>query len=359
MNGGLVEKIADAVLYEGYILYPYRPSAVKNQQRWNFGALCPESYSVAQRGTESWTMQTECLVQPSSFMTLDVKVRFLHLLEREVYAVNECHLPIAYCGHSRFGNSDAHLVMVPALEVNGKLFQTWQEAIERDVLLPEISVESAAKEPARQTFSFPASETTELLRDESSGDTVGAIVRRQQAVEGTILVNANPQGNQLFKLNIQILNLTPLENAGQRSRDEALMRSFASTHTILTIANGEFVSLLDPPDAFREAAAGCSNIGTYPVLVGEEGSRDCMLSSPIILYDYPQIAPESAGELCDGTEIDEILTLRIMTLTDEEKREMRGSDELARRILERTETLPLEQLMKMHGVMKEALPKKS
>jgi hydrogenase maturation protease len=77
-----------------------------------------------------------------------------------------------------------------------------------------------------------------------------------------------------------------------------------------------------------------------------------MLSSPIILYDYPQIAPESAGDLFDGTEIDEILTLRILTLTDEEKREMRGVDERARRLLERTETLPPEQMMKLHGAMR-------
>jgi hydrogenase maturation protease len=87
-------------------------------------------------------------------------------------------------------------------------------------------------------------------------------------------------------------------------------------------------------------------------MVGEAGARDVMLSSPIILYDYPEIAPESAGELCDGTEIDEILTLRIMTLTDDEKREMRGADERARQILERTETLPMEQLWKMHGAMR-------
>ena len=135
------------------------------------------------------------------------------------------------------------------------------------------------------------------------------------------------------------------------------MRSFVSTHTILDVRDGEFVSLLDPPEAFREAAAGCSNVGTYPVLIGAEGSRDCMLSSPIILYDYPQIAPESAGNLFDGTEIDEILTLRIMTLTDEEKHEMRGADDRARQILERTEALPLEQLMKMHGAMRSVKPK--
>jgi hydrogenase maturation protease len=161
-----------------------------------------------------------------------------------------------------------------------------------------------------------------------------------------------PKADRLLKLTIRILNETPLRNATERSRDEALMRSFVSTHTILKLENGEFVSLLDPPEVFRETAATCSNLGTYPVLAGEEGTRDCMLSSPIILYDYPQIAPESAGNLYDGTEIDEILTLRIMTLTDEEKREMRGADERARQILERTELLPAEQLMKMHGAMK-------
>jgi hydrogenase maturation protease len=77
-----------------------------------------------------------------------------------------------------------------------------------------------------------------------------------------------------------------------------------------------------------------------------------MLSSPIILYDYPQIAPESPGDLFDGAEIDEILSLRIMTMTEEEKQEMRESDDRARRILERTETLPEEQLMKLHGALR-------
>ena len=115
---------------------------------------------------------------------------------------------------------------------------------------------------------------------------------------------------------------------------------------------GEFVSLLDPPEAFREAAAACRTSGLGRSWSGRKASAAVMLSSPIILYDYPQIAPESAGELFDGTEIDEILTLRIMTMTDEEKREMRGADERARRILERTEQLPAEQLMKMHGAMR-------
>ena len=92
------------------------------------------------------------------------------------------------------------------------------------------------------------------------------------------------------------------------------------------------------------------------MLVGASGERDVMLSSPIILYDYPQLAPESPGDLFDGTEIDEILSLRILTLTDDEKREIRETDERARLILERTESLPEEQFLKLHGVLRGLRP---
>jgi hypothetical protein len=295
-------------------------------------------------------MQTECLVQGSGNTLLDVKVRFLHLLTREV-----CELmkPLPELD----GSGEPDFRVVASLEVNGQLFQTWQEAAERDVHLPSINLSETVAQTERLAFNFPSSRVLEPLRNESSDHIVGLIVRSQQTVEGTIEVAAERIGEEAFKVTARILNMTSLEDAGQKSRDEALMRSFVSTHTILSVRDGEFVSLLDPPNAFREAAALCHNTGTYPVLVGEEGTRDCMLSSPIILYDYPQIAPESAGELFDGTEIDEILTLRIMTLTDEEKREMRGADERARQILERTETLPAEQLMKMHGAMRSLRPK--
>ncbi len=376
MNLGFVEKIADAVLYEGYILYPYRPSAVKNRQRWNFGALCPEGYSRAQNGTEAWTMQTECLATGGGATALDLKVRFLHLSEREVCVpVADCGLRIADLKDDEIEASidDSELQVVPSLEAGGRLFQTWQESVERNVCLSSLNLNEVSDQPRRLAFSFPESREVEPLRDEASGRLVGVIVRRRQAIEGAIEVRVEElaasayeidvsqsaiRNPRCFKLNIRILNLTPLEDAEGRSRDEALMRSFVSTHTILCVREGEFVSLLDPPEGYKETAAACRNVGTYPVLVGEEGERGVMLSSPIILYDYPQIAPESAGELFDGTEIDEILTLRIMTMTDEEKREMRGVDERARRILERTEQLPAEQLMKMHGAMRSLRPRR-
>jgi hydrogenase maturation protease len=116
------------------------------------------------------------------------------------------------------------------------------------------------------------------------------------------------------------------------------------------VENGEFLSLLDPPASMADLAGQCENKGTFPVLAGEEATA--MLASPIILYDHPSIAPESAGNLFDATEIDEILSLRILTLTDEEKREMRESDDRTRELLLRTESMPDEQFIKLHGILR-------
>jgi hypothetical protein len=79
-------------------------------------------------------------------------------------------------------------------------------------------------------------------------------------------------------------------------------------------------------------------------------------SLAIILYDYPQIAPESIGTFFDGTEIDEMLTLRVLTLTDDEKLEMQQADERTRELLARTEQISSEQLMKLHGVVRNLGP---
>lgn len=342
MNLRLVERVVNAVLYEGYILYPYRPSAVKNRQRFNFGALYPESYSSAQRGADRSSMQTECLMLGGPHTALDVHARFLHLVSRDV-------------AKATTDSTGEEFQVVESLEVNGQLYQTWQEAIERDVCAPNVSLNDIVAGPSRLIFTFPANREREHLRD-ASGETVGAVLRKQEAIEGAIEMAAERVINNLFKLSVRVINLTAMNDAESKSRDEALMKSFVSTHTILGLQDGEFVSLLDPPEQFRDAARSCKNVGTWPVLIGEDGERDSMLSSPIILYDYPQIAPESAGDLFDGTEIDEILTLRIMTLTDEEKRAMRGVDDRARQILERTESLPLEQFMKMHGAVRGLRP---
>jgi hydrogenase maturation protease len=139
-------------------------------------------------------------------------------------------------------------------------------------------------------------------------------------------------------------------------RDQAMLHALASTHTILGVEKGEFYSLIDPPDAFREQAAGCRNEGTWPVLVGREGETDTMLSSPITLYDYPQVAAESPGEFFDGTEIDEMLVLRTLTLTDAERQAAVAVDERVRALLTRTGSLSDEQIMSLHGTIRGLRP---
>ena len=348
MNLATVDKIAKAVLYEGYMLYPYRPSSVKNQQRWNFGVLCPQSYSEAQKGSDAWTMQTECLVEANPLTRLEIRVRFLHLAARSVGELAK-PVPVLPQGET------PEFRLVARLEVAGRVYQPWQEAVEREVILPVCSPEALVESPLSQAFTFPAEKTFEYLR--AGEDPITAvIIREQRMLQAMLEIGSERLSDELFKVNVRIRNRTPFAAAHQATREDALLSSLASTHTVLGVQNGKFVSLLAPPNELSEIAASCQNEGTWPVLVGEEGQCDTLLSSPIILYDYPQIAPESTGDLFDGTEIDEILSLRIMTLTDEEKREMSQSDERARQMLERTETMPVEQLMKLHGVLRNLRP---
>jgi hypothetical protein len=332
------------------MLYPYRPSSVKNQQRWNFGVLCPQSYSEAQNGNEAWIMQTECLVESSTLTALEVRVRFLQLSTR---TISEASRPT-----SDLPPGDVpEFHPVESLVVDGRLYQPWQEAVEREVTLPVCTVEALSHDRLSQANTFPGEEDLEFIRN-AEGLIVGAIGHRRAALSAVVEVTGEASADDVFKICVHMCNSTPFTTTNQTRREDALLSSLVSVHTVLGIQDGRFVSLLAPPEPLSELAASCKNIGTWPVLVGEEGEYDTLLSSPIILYDYPQIAPESAGDLFDGTEIDEILSLRIMTLTDDEKREMSQSDERARAMLERTETMPVEQLMKLHGVMRNLRPLK-
>ncbi len=342
MNRPLVDKIVNAVLYEGYILYPYRPS-VKNRQRWTFGGLYPRSYCDAQSGNDSWMMQTECLVQANERPKLEVKVRFLHLLTRQVGELDQPQ-------HALESGVEPSFRAVEALRVGDRLWHTWQEAVEREVTLEELDLGSLSSQPTRVEFAFPGSRRIESLRGHRD-EIVGVIVRDQQPIGGSLEVTAEPMPGG-FKVRVRIENHERLEAIGPQTRDEVLMRSLVSTHTILGVRGGDFVSLLAPPDDWRERAVACQNVGAWPVLVGDASERDTMLASPIILYDYPQIAPESPGDFFDGTEIDEMLMLRILSLSDEEKRSMAAVDDRARALLQRTEALTPEQMLGLHGTFR-------
>ncbi|GFG51625.1 hypothetical protein MAGR_30660 [Mycolicibacterium agri] len=121
---------------------------------------------------------------------------------------------------------------------------------------------------------------------------------------------------------------------------------------MLSVTDAEFVSLLDPPDSAAAAVARCRQHRCFPVLAGPTGSLDLVLASPIILYDHPEIADQSKGALYDSTEIDEILTLRIMTMTDEEKTQARATDPLAAQIVDRCDTMSPEAMLELHGVLR-------
>ena len=345
MNREVLDKIVNAVLYEGYILYPYRASSKKNQVgRFTFGRVYPAAYAAEQGGREPCAMQTEFLVRnESKDAVANVTVRFLQPLAREVGRFPE---PV----DKLTAETESRAEPVLQLKVGKNLYQTWKEATEREVLLPAHGLNAPVR--TLQQFEFPASRKVEAIRDEKG--VVGLIVRQSAKICGLIELDLELVAPDATKIRVRISNQTPVPSELLGNQEAIALRTFASTHTILHAAGGECISLLDPPGQYLEAAKACQQIGTWPVLVGDEreAERNLMLSSPIILYDYPKIAPESAGDLFDSAEIDEILTLRIQTMTDAEKSEMRQVDEHARRILERTENLARADLLQMHGVMR-------
>lgn len=313
MNCDRGREIADAILYEGYILYPYRPSALKNQQRWTFGSVFPNQYG----GDEISTMRTEVLVCASPKASMDIVVRFLQPQRRQVQRLTSDRESSLY-------------EPVPALDVDGQSYVSWDEAVEREISVYDISLADLASRRRSSKFTLAAQKRDEAIFSKN-GAIAGSVTRTSEAVEGLVEISATTPCDGMLQLRVTIANTTTLPESARCSRTAAQNFAFLSTHTLMYLRNGEFISLLDPPAFLHEAAKGCDNQGTWPVLVGEEGRRDTILSSPIILYDYPKVAPESKGPFFDGAEIDEMLTLQVLTLTDDEKSEMAAADPQTRK----------------------------
>ncbi|MFF5139676.1 hypothetical protein ACFY6U_08095 [Streptomyces sp. NPDC013157] len=338
--------VADAVLYEGYLLYPYRRSSPKNRARWQFGVLFPRDWVEADGpvgagmsgAADSWYQRTECLLRvrrPDAAVRLRVRVRYLHLQHKQV--------------------EDADGRPVESLTCDdGTVQLTFAEAVARaadfTVTLDEGEHRFAVGSPA-------ATDTEEL----PSG--AGRIVRRRTEVRASAVLEAERLGEDLFRLRVRTTNDGHVEDP-HAPRDLALRHALIATHTLLGVEGAEFVSLIDPGRALQKATRSCRNDFTFPVLGGappatapEDGSASALLlSSPIILPDHPQVAPESPGDLHDAGEIDEILTLRTMLLTDEEKREARATDPRAAEILDRVDTMPPEVFERLHGAIRSLGP---
>jgi hypothetical protein len=342
MNLDHASTIVSAVLYEGYILYPYRPSSVKNQQRWTFGSVFPEDYSTFGGGDPS-AMQTQCLLRGDARTVVEVRVRFLHLMTREIGSISETLADLPAAGEPAF-------TPVASLEVAGVRFLAWEEAVEREIIAPLVTI-GDMHEGLSVPFDFPSTRALEPIRT-AGGSIAGLVVRTALGVQGRVTITVAPAGPDAYRLTVRIDNMTSLSVGEIASRNLAQRRAFVSTHTLLGVQGGGFVSMTDPPEALQEAARRCENQGTWPVLVGTPNETDTLLSSPIILYDYPEIAPESPGDLFDATEIDEILILRILTMTDDEKRDMAAVDPRARALLQRTEGLSPAELNRLHGTLR-------
>jgi hypothetical protein len=303
MSFASVEKIADAVLYEGYILYPYRPSSIKNQQRWNFGTLYPRTWAEQQSPAEPHSFRAEMVVEGSPETRLELRLRFLQMV---------------------------------------KGIAGWDEGFARARTLETVSIAALLEgKSIRCNLADPDADE----RNKAPGSFIPVLL--QAGVD----LHAEEAGDGLYRITITVTNKT--EMAASLPREAALHAAFNSAHLLLRAEAGAFVSmLLDPAAAHAAAVASCKQQGVFPVLVGAEGDRSLMLCSPIILYDHPQIAPESAGDFFDGTEMDEMLALRVLTMTDDEKAEMRRGDLHARALLERTEALPSEHLARLHGAVR-------
>ena len=324
--------VANAVLYEGYLLYPYTASSQKNRVRWQFGVVVPEPYLAARTG-EHAEQQTEVLFEHDGAPDIDVLLRFLQVEARTVEVAH---------GGDRF---DA----VPAFTFEGTTYLTFDEAVEREM---PVNVRAAGPHGERRELHLEGGREVEDVRD-GAGAVVARIVRERWPLEGSLLIDVEPQpgdgGRRFAKLRVRVENHSAVV-PGERSA--ALRTSLVSTHVLLAIAGGRFLSVLDPPPFASVASAALMNRQTFPVLVGDAQADPqraaLMLSSPIILYDFPQLGARTEADAFDATEIDELLTLSVLGLSDAERDEARATDPRARAIVERAERFDPAAVARLH-----------
>jgi hypothetical protein len=329
------QQVADAILYEGYLLYPYRASAQKNQDRFQFGVLMPPAYAQVDPG-EPAASQTECILDGKAATELTVTVRFLQLQRRTVRAAPDW-------------------AEVRSLRVGGTEYAPWDEAAEREqqVTAPVSELLSGGVEVP---FTVPGGVDEENLTG-PDGQLAGRLVRRREPLSAVIRLTAErlPGPYGALRVRLVLANATePVRPLARRA--DGLPFALVAAHSLISVPGGRFLSMTDPPEWAAPAVSGCVNTGTWPVLGGPAGCAELILSAPIILYDHPEIAAESAGQLYDSTEIDEILTLRTLALTDAEKQEARATDPRAAELLDRLDDLPPEMLERMHGAIRYLRP---
>jgi hypothetical protein len=326
MNLDLARLAADAVLYEGYLLYPYRSTAAKNQVRWQFGVLSPPGAAAAGIGEEA-DLAVQCLLRPDPDATVTVHLRFLQLQRRLAQRAEP-----------------GGFATVAELRAGNAVWTSWDEAVEVERELGTFGV-GELRGGIDQAVQVAGGEWVEPVRG-------GRLVRRREPLHAAVSLRAEDAG-PLVRLTLSVANTA----AQVPDRDAALRSSLIGAHLLLSTVGARFVSVIDPPQDARDAAARCRQRRCWPVLAGAGGpdgqESDVVLAAPIILYDHPAVAPESTGAMFDSTEIDEILTLRVMTLTDEEKAQARATDAHAAAIIDRCDAMTPAELQRLHGILRE------
>jgi hypothetical protein len=321
--------IANAVLYEGYLLFPYTASSGKNRVRWQFGVVVPEAYLSAGTG-ETAEQQTEVVLEAGAGARITVLLRFLQVEARRI---------------ERFDGGA--YAAVESLTVAGTQYLTFDEAIEREVT---VAFDAAPGAQAVEPIAVAGGIDVEELRED--GTVRGRIVRERWPLRGTLSIASEPAGEApgLQKIRVRVENRSGVV-AGERAG--ALRTALVSTHLLLAVENGTFVSVLDPTPAAAEATAALKNRHVFPVLVGDAAADEqrshLVLSSPIILYDFPAVAARTDADAFDATEIDELLTLSVLSLPDAERDEARATDPRARAIVERAERFGAREFGRLHA----------
>jgi len=325
-NWDRARTIADAVLYEGYLLYPYRASSRKNQTRWQFGVLGPPGAADAGIGEDD-SLSAQFLVDGTNGIKL--VVRFLQLQHR--------------AAEREIGSG--HYQPVDELTTPSGSWLSWDEAVEVELPFGPLDFTDSAA-----TWTLPVTAPSGSDVEVVDG---GRLVRTRKSIRGEFTVDVEPIGSvsALNRVTVTVRNTAP--STAEGDRDWAIATSLIGTHVIAEVVGGEFISLLDPPDRAAAAAAGCHQHRCFPVLAGPPDDTGLLLVSPIILYDHPEIAEQSEGALYDSTEIDEILTLRVMTMTDDEKAQARATDPLAAQIIDRCDAMSPEAMQRLHGVLRD------
>ena len=323
--------MADAVLYEGYLLYPYRASSSKNRARWQFGVLGPPGAAEAGIGEDS-VMSVDCLVRPGADPSVAIQLRCLQLQTRSVEILA----------------ADGFLP-VDAIVVGGTRWLTWDEATEAEQTLGSLRV-AGLFEPTHVDIRVPAAESIEELHD-GAGSLAGRLVRERSALAATMEVRAT-RVDHLVRLSLRLDNTA----AAQSSRGDGAGQ-VVHRHPPAPAGRRRGVRVHRRPTGGRDRGRGqaVSSRRWWPVLAGPiDETAGVAGLSPIIVEEHAQDSPPRAAAPCStSTEIDEILTLRVMTMTDAEKAEARATDPRAAEIIDRCDAMTPQDLQQLHGALRD------